>query len=58
MIYFFLAVIFIQQLMHEYKIARIKEELHLFFHSITTIGKTTDTVIEMWIEHKKMHDQQ
>ena len=55
MIWFLLSLIGVQQLIHAWEIRRLKQEYHLMFHSLVNVSKTADTVLEMWIEHKKEH---
>jgi hypothetical protein len=54
-IWFVLSLIGVQQLIHAWEIHRLKQEYHLMFHSLLNVSKTADTVLEMWVEHKKEH---
>ena len=55
MIWFVLSLIGVQQLIHAWEIHRLKQEYNLMFHSLLNVSKTADTVLEMWVEHKKEH---
>lgn len=55
MIWFVLTVMGVQQLIHAWEIRRLRNDYHVMFHSVVTVSKTADTVLEMWIEHKNEH---
>ena len=55
MTWFVLSVIAVQQLVHSWEIRRLKNDYHMMFHSVVTVSKTADTVLEMWVEHKNEH---
>lgn len=53
--WFVLSIFGAQILINTWEIRRLKQEYHLMFHSLINVSKTADTVLEMWVEHKKEH---
>jgi hypothetical protein len=54
-IWFVFTILGVQQLIHAWEIHRLKQEYHLMFLSLVNVSKTADTVLEMWVEHRKEH---
>lgn len=55
MIYFALGILFTISIAQAYAVHKLRGDYVRLFNSIVTVSKTADTVLEMWVEHKREH---